>query len=403
MASHGFNNGRLTLHNSNTDWWINYNDDTFDIYDFIDSGSPEGVVTAERSSTYRDRDTGEMYTKTTDSGNTGWSRFASGAGDVEGPASSTDNAIARFNGTDGKEIQNSGVIISDTNVMTGGTWQGTAIGTSYGGTGQSTTATSGTILRGDGTNWGATTATYPATTTANQLLYSSATNTIAGLATGNDGALITSAAGVPSISSTLPSVVQGNITSTGTIASGVWNGTAVGTQYGGTGQNFSASTGLVSLSAGTASATLTPSVTSITLSSGTALSSYVEGNWTPAMSFGGDETGFTYSTRSGYYTRIGRLVFCSFRMQLTAAGSGTGNIAIINLPISTALPTNTGTMVYYSNVTLPVNYTNLVGSINGTSFGFVVTGSGQAVVNGTTTNVTVENNAYFQGEFYYVV
>lgn len=36
----------------------------------------------------------------------------------------------------------------------------------------------GTILRADGTNWVATTATYPATTTVNNLIYSSATNVI---------------------------------------------------------------------------------------------------------------------------------------------------------------------------------------------------------------------------------
>ncbi len=40
---------------------------------------------------------------------------------------------------------------------------------------------------------------------------------------------------------------------TGTITAGTWNGTAVGTQYGGTGQNFSSSTGLLRLSSGTAS------------------------------------------------------------------------------------------------------------------------------------------------------
>ena len=62
------------------------------------------------------------------------------------------------------------------------------------------------------------TATYPASTTVSQLLYSSATNTVAGLATANSGVLITSGAGVPSISSTLPSATQDNITRLGTIA-----------------------------------------------------------------------------------------------------------------------------------------------------------------------------------------
>lgn len=41
-----------------------------------------------------------------------------GAGDVSGPASSTDNAVARFNGTTGKSIQNSTVTIDDNGVIT---------------------------------------------------------------------------------------------------------------------------------------------------------------------------------------------------------------------------------------------------------------------------------------------
>jgi len=39
--------------------------------------------------------------------------------DVEGPSSSTDNAIARFNGTDGNTIQNSAVILDDNSNITG--------------------------------------------------------------------------------------------------------------------------------------------------------------------------------------------------------------------------------------------------------------------------------------------
>lgn len=45
----------------------------------------------------------------------------SGPGDVDGPASATDNAIARFDATTGKLIQNSNVVISDTgNITMGG-------------------------------------------------------------------------------------------------------------------------------------------------------------------------------------------------------------------------------------------------------------------------------------------
>lgn len=63
----------------------------------------------------------------------------------------------------------------------------------------SVATTTGTILRANGTNWVATTATYPTTTTINQILYSSSASVIAGLATANNGVLITSAGGVPSL------------------------------------------------------------------------------------------------------------------------------------------------------------------------------------------------------------
>ena len=49
------------------------------------------------------------------------------------------------------------------------------------------------------------TATWPATTTANQLLYSSALNTVSGLATANNSVLSTNGSGVPALSTTLPS------------------------------------------------------------------------------------------------------------------------------------------------------------------------------------------------------
>ncbi len=151
--------------------------------------------------------------------------------------------------------------ITSVGTITTGTWSATAIAANKGGTGQTvyavgdllsadTTATlskiadvaagsylrsggvgvlpvwstatlpntataTGTILRADGTNWAATTATYPTTTTANQILYSSATNTINEISTAASGVLVTSAGSVPSISTTLPALTLG-----GTISGG---------------------------------------------------------------------------------------------------------------------------------------------------------------------------------------
>lgn len=55
--------------------------------------------------------------------NSGWDTIAdlggiASFGDVDGPASSTDNAIARFDGTTGKLIQNSVVVVSDAGAIT---------------------------------------------------------------------------------------------------------------------------------------------------------------------------------------------------------------------------------------------------------------------------------------------
>lgn len=90
------------------------------------------------------------------------------------------------------------------------------------------TATAGQVLQSAG---GAadplfSTATYPSTTTANQVLYSSAANTVSGLATANKAVLTTGATGVPVltaistdgtfiIGSTAGAPASGTLTSTG--------------------------------------------------------------------------------------------------------------------------------------------------------------------------------------------
>lgn len=65
----------------------------------------------------------------------------------------------------------------------------------------------GTILQAnslDATGLAWSVATYPISSTINQILFSSATNTITGLATANNGALVTNSSGVPSIAGASP-------------------------------------------------------------------------------------------------------------------------------------------------------------------------------------------------------
>lgn len=67
------------------------------------------------------------------------------------------------------------------------------------------TGASNTILLGQGIGTAPifSTATYPATTTVNQLLYSSAGNTIGGLATANSATIATNSSGVPAWTSSM--------------------------------------------------------------------------------------------------------------------------------------------------------------------------------------------------------
>lgn len=62
-----------------------------------------------------------------------------------------------------------------------------------------TATATGTILRADGTNWTATTATFADTYAVSTVLYASASNVVSGLATANNAVFVTSNTGVPSI------------------------------------------------------------------------------------------------------------------------------------------------------------------------------------------------------------
>jgi len=95
-----------------------------------------------------------------------------------------------------------------------------------------TTATgTGTLLRADGTNWVATTSTYPNTNAINTLLYASSANVMSALATGNNGVLVTSNTGVPSIlaGGTTGQILQANTASAPSFSTATYPSVATGT------------------------------------------------------------------------------------------------------------------------------------------------------------------------------
>lgn len=93
------------------------------------------------------------------------------------------------------------------------------------------------------------------------------------------------------------------------------------------------STGVVALPVGQLGfpATQNPSADANTLDD------YEEGVWTPALKLGGNNVGMTYaSTPVGRYTKIGRTVFATGTLTLTARGSSTGSVTIAGLPFTSA-------------------------------------------------------------------
>ena len=90
----------------------------------------------------------------------------------------------------------------------------------------------GQILRSGASAPAWTTATWPATTTANQLLYSSATNTVGGLTSANSAVLATNGSGVPAWGTSIATgITPVTVAATGSLTAAQVNGSLI-TNYG---------------------------------------------------------------------------------------------------------------------------------------------------------------------------
>jgi len=64
------------------------------------------------------------------------------------------------------------------------------------------------------------------------------------------------------------------------------------------------------------------------------LDDYEEGTWTPTITFGGANTGITYTRQVGLYAKIGQLVIAQCNIQLSSKGSSTGDARLASLPFT---------------------------------------------------------------------
>ena len=153
--------------------------------------------------------TGTASSSTYLRGDMAWT--ANPLGDVVGPGSATDDALVKYDGTTGKLVQNSNATLTDAGLLTATTIAGTL-----------TTAAQANI-----TSLG-TIASLVATTA--DINGGNIDDTIIGATTAVAGSFTTLSAST-SITGTLATAAQTNITSVGTIGTGVWEGTAVADAY----------------------------------------------------------------------------------------------------------------------------------------------------------------------------
>ncbi|MBI2097622.1 MAG: hypothetical protein HYT46_01665 [Candidatus Vogelbacteria bacterium] len=165
----------------------------------------------------------------------------------------------------------------------------------FGGTATSTFNSLGDLLVVGSTtlqNFTGLNATTTNATTTTLYVSGSATSTFGGglnLTTGNlnlptGGSYLINNANILSATALGSTVTGSSLTSVGIITSGTWRGTAVAAQYGGTGQDFSASSGWLHVAAGTFSASTSPTVNWLTATSTTATSTFSTAGFTVGTS-----------------------------------------------------------------------------------------------------------------------
>jgi hypothetical protein len=113
------------------------------------------------------------------------------------------------------------------------------------------------------------------------------------------------------------------------------------------------------------------------------LDDYEEGTWTPTLNFSGGAGTLSYGTRTGYYTKIGRVVYISMNL-IFSKGTASGTMDNISgLPFTSAesfgsgalidnMSGLTGAPVWITQSNLAYIYmtnTGALGSINATSMG----------------------------------
>jgi hypothetical protein len=323
---------------------------------FVALQAPSTIATSYTLTLPVDDGTSGQALITDGSGVLSWSSAA--AGDVYGPASATDNAVARYDGTTGKIIQNSVVTIADTTgnmtgvgtlgvgaITTSGalTYGGVTLNNAVTGTGDMVLSTSPTLVT-------------PALGTPSALVGTNITGTAAGLTAGS----VTTNA---NLTGAVTSV--GNATSLGSFSSANLAGAL--TDETGTGfAVFATSPTLVTPALGT------PSSATLTNATGLPISTGVSGLGTNVATFLATPSSANLAAAVTDETGSGALVFATSPTLVTPALGTPSSGTLTN---ATGLPIDAGTTGTLTVARGGTGATTLTGVVKGTGTSALTAGT----------------------------
>jgi len=130
------------------------------------------------------------------------------------------------------------------------------------------------------------------------------------------------------------------------------------------------------------------------------LDDYEEFNWTPVVSGTGGGSGQTYNSQHGEGVKIGRWVFCTCTITLTAKGTITGDVIISGLPyaVDTAADSACAFGDFDATATNQVWVAGIIGAA-----GYILLRNKDAASTsmGTMDTSDISNTTAFEGIFYY--
>jgi hypothetical protein len=171
---------------------------------------------------------------------------------------------------------------------------------------------------------------------------------------------------------------------------------------GSVGSKFPTTIGVGDAAPSTSGAGITFPATQSASTNANTLDDYEEGTWTPVASADTPPSSVTYTTQSGFYTKIGNVVYVRFRVTFGFSG-GSGGLRITGLPFTAASGANPKTAVQQDNITY-TGYTYLeCGATGGNSYITLgknrsgATSAGVLIGDCNTTNTDI-----ISGVFYFV-